>query len=406
MLKAKRELADIDSQIQSEIQRIISNLDAQAQVARERTSSIESSVSKSRGKLAGNNRAMVRLNELQRNADAARTLYETLLNRYKETSVEKGVQRTNARIVSDAAVPKAAVDRKSVSLLLGAMIALAFGGGGVILAEALDNAISDGDAVEDELGASYLGAIPLLSSVLDASEQAPGGPEAYVIDRPLSSFTEAVRNLNASVLFSRIGYPSEVIAITSSLPGEGKTTTAVCLARTLALSGKKVVLVDCDLRQRAVMRILAEEPKVGLVELLNGDAPLDSVLVDDTVSSAKIIPLSNNSFTPKDLFGSPAMKSFIQDLRDRFDVIVLDTAPVLLVTETRTVVNLADVCVLLVRWRKTTKRAVSTSLKLINSSGATLAGVALTQVDLSKTLNLSDSDPSSYYNAYKKYYQS
>ena len=406
MLKAKRELADLDSQIQGEIQRIISNLEAQAQVAKQRTASIQASVGQSRGKLVGNNRAVVRLNELQRNADAARTLYETLLNRFKETSVEKGLQHSTARIVSEATTPKVPNGRKEISILLGAVIALSAGIMAVLVAELLDNAISDGDVLESELGLSNLGSIPLLSSAVDAHEYAGQDPESYVTERPLSSFTEAVRNLNASIVFSRIGQSAKVIAVTSSLPGEGKTTTAICLARTIALSGKSVVLVDCDLRQQAVKRILAEEPSVGLMELLNGDATLDKVLVADTMSSTVILPVTSAAFTPKDMFGTQAMKDLIVELRERFDVIVLDTAPVLLVTETRTVLGLADVSVLLVRWRKTSKRAVGASVKLIRAAGAPLAGAALNQVDLLQISSISQSDPAAYYKAYKKYYQS
>ncbi len=404
MLKAKRELADLDSQIQSEIQRIISNLEAQAQVAKQRTASIEGSVGQSRGKLAGNNRALVRLNELQRNADAARTLYENLLNRYKETSVEKGLQQTDARIVSPAATPQSPSTRKGLMAIFAALVALIAGVAAVMIAELLDNGISDGDLIENELDASYLGSIPLLSSSVDSPELAKIGPERYVVEKPLSSFAEAIRSLNASVLFSRLGVDIKVIAVSSSLPGEGKTTSSICLTRTLALSGKTVVLVDCDLRQRAVKKILDGEPAVGLLELLNGDAALDDVLIADSKSSAMILPLSNAAYTPKDVFGSDAMSQLIETLRGRFDTIVLDTAPVLLVTETRTLAAMADAVVLLVRWRKTSKRAVMASLKLLREAKAPLAGAALTQVDLAQTSSLSALDPAAYYKSYKKYY--
>ena len=404
MLKATRELSDIDSQIQSEVQRIISNLEAQAQVARQRTGSILGSVSQSRGKLAGNNRAMVKLNELQRNADASRQLYETLLNRFKETSAEKGLQQTDAHLVSPAAVPTGPSSRKGLMMIFAGLVAMAFGVSSVALAEILDNGISDGEMIETELDAAYLGAIPLLSSTADSPELARMGPERYVMEKPLSSFAESIRSLNAAMLFSRLGGETKVAAITSSLPGEGKTTSSICLTRTLALSGKKVVLVDCDLRQRAVKRILEKEPEVGLLEVLNGDVTLDQALVQDSVSSAVILPLSNAAFTPKDVFGTQAMTELLATLRERYDMVILDTAPVLLVTDTRILSGLADAVVLLVRWRKTSKRAVATSLKLLREAKAPLAGAALTQVDLVQATSIPQSDPSAYYKSYKKYY--
>ena len=404
MLKASRELSDIDGQIQSEVQRIISNLEAQAQVARQRTGSIMGSVSQSRGKLAGNNRAMVKLNELQRNADASRQLYETLLNRYKETSTQKGLQQTDAHVVSQATVPSSPSTKKGLMTVFAGLVALVFGVSSVALAEMLDTGISDGEMIESELDAAYLGSIPLLSSTADSPDLARMGPERYVVEKPLSSFAESIRSLNAAVLFSRLGVEIKVTAVTSSLPGEGKTTSAICLARTMALSGKKVVLVDCDLRQRAVQRVLEREPAVGLLEVLNGDATLEEALTPDAVSSAMILPLSNAAFTPKDVFGTKAMTELLGTLRERYDLVVLDTAPVLLVTDTRILTGLADAVVLLVRWRKTSRRAVAASLKLLREAKAPLAGAALTQVDLVQSASIPQSDPSAYYKSYKKYY--
>jgi polysaccharide biosynthesis transport protein len=404
MLKAKRELADLDGQIQSEIQRIISNLEAQAQVARQRTASIQASVGQSRNKLVGNNRAVVRLNELQRNADAARALYETMLNRYKEASIDKGLKLTDAHIVTAATVPMGPSDRKNLQILFGILVALAAGGAAIMIAELLDNAVADGEMIEGELEASYLGSVPLLESTTDTPELARIGPERFVIERPLSNFTETIRSINASVQFSQLGRDTKIVAITSSLPGEGKTTTSICLTRTLALAGKSVVLVDCDLRQRSVNRIIGSTPKLGLIELLNGDVTLDQALVADDISPAAFLPLSDRIYTPRDVFGSKAMSDLLAELRKRFDVIILDTAPVLLVTDTRTLAAKADACVMLVHWRKTSKRAVGASLKLLRSANATLSGVALTQVDLRETSSILPTDPSAYYKAYKKYY--
>jgi exopolysaccharide transport family protein len=404
MLKSKRELADLDSQIQGEIQRIISNLEAQAQVARQRTASIEASVSQSRGKLVGNNRAVVKLNELQRNADAARALYETLLNRYKETNVEKGLPQTDAHVVSSASIPTAPSGRRVLLIELATLLALCAGVFAIILAELLDNVVSDGEMVETELDTSFLGSVPLLSSISESPGLINLGPERFVVERPLSSFTEAIRSVNASMLFSRIGHDTKVIAITSSLPGEGKTTSSICITRTLALSGKSVVLVDCDLRQRAVKRILLSEPEFGLLEILNNEASLDQGLQHDPLSGAMIIPLTDRVFSPRDVFGSPAMLDLLAKLRDQFDVVILDTAPVLLVTETRTVAGLADTTLLLIRWRKTTRRAVSAAIKLLKATNVPLAGAALTQVDVAQVSAISQSDPSTYYKAYRKYY--
>jgi polysaccharide biosynthesis transport protein len=409
LLKAKREMTDLDSQIQAEIGRIISNLEAQAQVARQRTASIAGSAGSAKGELAANNRASIRLNELERNAEAARALYESFLGRFKETSAQQGLETSDARVISQAKVPNGpSYPNKGLNLMLGVALALGAGLGAAVLAEALDSGLSTADDVERHLDLPYLGAIPSLASTLeDAKAIAANGktaPVDYVVQRPLSSFSEAFRNLRASVMFSRVGETVKVIAITSSLPGEGKTTTSIALARTMGIAGASAVVVDCDLRQRGVNRILADEPVNGLLEVLNGAVTLDQALVRDEASGIMILPLAKSAYTPKDVFGTPAMRRLLAELRQRFDVVVLDTAPVLPIADTRVLAPLADTVVLLTRWRKTPRKAAEASLRLLHSVNAHVAGAALTQVDLKAQAKYGYGDPGYYYKSYKKYY--
>ena len=404
MLKAKRQLSDIDAQIQDEIQRIISNLQAKAQVSAQRAAAVSGSLGGARGTLAANSRAMVRLNELQRNADASRTLYESYLNRYKETSTQGGLEQSDARVVSKAKIPTTQSSPKvALNLALGLVLALGAGVAAVVIAEMLDAGLATAEDVERRLDTSYLGAVPLLSSVADGRTDAPID---YVVAKPLSSFSEAFRNLRTSVLYSRLGEPVKVVAITSSLPGEGKTTTSVCLARSAALQGARVLVVDCDLRRRTVNRMLQAEPEVGLLEVLNGEVSLEQAITLDTSSGAYILPLSKSNFTPKDVFGSAAMDRLLAELRVRFDLIILDTAPVLPVADTRVLAPKADVVVFLARWRKTPQHAIEAAFRLLSGTGAHVGGVALTQVDMKQQTKYGYGDPGYYYAEYKKYYVS
>jgi exopolysaccharide transport family protein len=407
MLKAKRQLADIDAQIQAEIKRIISNLEAQAQVARQRTASIQGSVNASKGSLAGNNRATVRLNELQRNADASKALYEAFLNRFKETSAQSGVEKSNARIVSHSAIPtRPAEPNKLLNLALGFVLAAGAAMAAVMLAEALDNGLTTADDIDSQLDLPSLGSIPLLSSTLEGIKGKASrlSPVSFVVEKPVSAFAEAFRNLRASIVFSKVGEPVKVIAITSSLPGEGKTTTSLCLARTIALGGASVIVVDCDLRQKAVNDFIKGDVTVGLVEVLNGDVTLDQALVKDEATGAVLLPLAKPTYTAKDIFSSDAMHRLLQELRRRYDVVILDTAPVLPIADTRILAPQADVVVLLARWRKTPKKAIENSLRLLASGGAYIAGAALTQVDMKQQSRYGYGDPGYYYRSYKKYY--
>ena len=403
MLKAKRQLSDIDAQIEEEIRSIIANLETKVQVSRQRAQSVGGSLGGAKGLLEANNRALVRLNELQRNAEASKTLYESYLNRYKETSSQGGVGQSDARIVSKAKVPGAPSSPDvSRNLMLGLLLALGAAGAAAVLAEMIDSGLTTADDVERRLGIAYLGSVPLLSSITDNIKEAPTD---YVVSKPLSSFAEAFRILQATIPYARLGEPVKVVAVTSALPGEGKTTTAVCLARSAALQGRRVLVVDCDLRRRTVNQLLAEEPKVGLLEVLNGEATLqEAISVDAT--GAHTLPLAPSKFTPKDVFGTVAMDRLLVELRSRFDLVILDTAPVLPVADTRVLAHKADLVVFLARWRKTPQPAIEAAFRLLSATGVSIGGVVLTQVDMKLQSKYGYGDPGYYYDDYKKYYVS
>lgn len=405
LVKAKGELADVDTQIQVEIKRIISNLQAQTNVARERTSSMQESVAQSRANLAQSNRSMVRLAELQRDADAERGLYENFLNKFKEMGASAGLARTDAHIVSIARVPLApSAPRKALNLAFGAALGLAAAIGAALVAEMFEGGLTDGEVVERELGVPYLGSVPSLSSVAPKDDPLRTRPIDHLVAKPMSSFAESVRSLKAAVEIARPGSKVKVLAVTSSLSGEGKTTTSVGLARSAAIAGLRTVVVDCDLRQRAVNRLLGVSPTAGLIEVLNGAATLDQALIRDEPSGAMVLPLVEALYTPRDVFGSDMMAALIVELKRRFDLVVLDTAPVVLVTEARTVARHADAAVLLVHWRKTPHVLVQSALRLLATAGVTTGGVALTRVNLRHAASVDPGDPTAYYLKHRKYY--
>ncbi|MET0272317.1 MAG: AAA family ATPase [Phenylobacterium sp.] len=403
MLKAKRQLSDIDAQIQQEIQRIISNLEAKAEVSRQRMAAISGTLGGARGTLAANSRATVRLNELQRKADASRTIYESYLNRLKETSSQGGVEQSDARIVSKAKIPTgpSSPDVKR-NLLLGLLLALGAAASAVVLMEMLDAGLTTAEDIERRLDTAYLGAIPLLSSIADGNE----APMDHVVDKPLSGFSEAFRSLQAAISHARLGDPPKIVALTSALPGEGKTTTSICLARSAALQGRRVIVVDCDLRRRTMNRMLLDEPKVGLIEVLNGDALLEQAITLDAASGASVLPMAKSTFTPKDVFGTAAIDRLLAELRNRYDLVILDTAPILPVADTRVLARKVDLLVFLARWRKTPQPAIEAAFRLLRGTGGHVGGVVLTQVDMKQQAKYAYGDPGYYYTAYKKYYVS
>jgi exopolysaccharide transport family protein len=404
VVKAKRQLADIDAQIQQEVKTIIANLEAKVQVSREREAAVAGSLGGAKGTLAANNRAMVRLNELQRNAEASRTIYESYLNRYKETSTQTSLGQADARIISHATTPGSpSSPNVKHNLTLGLLLALASAVGAVLLAEIMDAGLATADDVEKRLGVAFLGSVPTLSSVAPAAVEAPID---YVVAKPLSSFSEAFRGLQAAITHASVDQPVKIVAVTSALPGEGKTLTATCLARTAALQGRRVLIIDCDLRRRAVNRMLETEPKVGLLEVLNGEATLQQAIVVDEATGAHVLPLADSKFTPRDVFGSAAMDRLLAELRARYDLVILDTAPVLPVADTRVLAPKADLVLFLARWRKTPEPAIEAAFRLLDLQTTRIAGVALTLVDMKQQSKYGYGDPGYYYTEYKKYYVS
>jgi len=403
MMKAQRQLADIDGEIRQEIERIISNLQAKVDVSRQRAASVAQTLQGAQGTLAVNNRAQVGLTELEQKAAASQALYDAYLNRFKETSTQEGTEQSGARIVSRADVPTVqSAPKVGLYLVFGAILAFGAGVGAIFVGEVLDTGLMTADDVEQRLGVPYLGGLALLKSTAPNAKEPPTD---YVVARPLSMFAEAFRTLRAALLVGGEGEPPCVIAITSALTGEGKTTAAMCLGLIAAVQGSKSVVVDCDLRRRSVSQHLPETPAVGLIEVIKGQATLDEALYHEPRSGAAFLTISEGPLTTSDVFSGPAMEALIEDLKRRFDLVILDTPPILIVADTRVLARMADATVLLARWRRTPQQAVKAALRQLDNSGSRLVGVALSLVDMRQQARYAYGDPAYYYGQHRKYFE-
>jgi capsular exopolysaccharide synthesis family protein len=400
LVTTQKELADLDSQIQAEVARIISSLQTNAAAARERLASIESSVGQARATLADNNRAGIQLSELERNAQAVRSLYESFLARYKEISSQEGIATADAKIVSYSSLPNEPTSPNiPTNLAIGLTLAAALGVAGVLLSELLDSTLSTSDDVQRRLFMPYLGAVPLLGSV----SKGRGSPISHVVSAPSSAFSEAIRAVGASILFSP-ATPPKIVLMTSALPGEGKTMASLCLVRSLAMQGHRVLYVDCDLRRAAGAAALGVRPVAGLIEVLKGDVSLSTAIFKDVETGADILPMRPPASGSRDLFSLPAMDQLLERLRGQYELVILDTAPVLAVSETRVLARKADAVVVLAAWRQTPQKAVENALEMLEAVGAQVVGVALTQVDLKAQMKTGYGDPAVYFRQYSAYY--
>ncbi len=383
LVNVRAEREDIRVQIAAEIGRILTGLRGDVDVARARLNTLETNMAQLRGELVGNNEELVTLRELEREAGAARSVYESFLQRFHEIAEQGSMRSAPAELVSAAGVPTGPNSPGTafavlVSLVLGLGIGLVAG----FLAQALDEGFGDADEVERKLGIPALAIVPRLRrSELRELPVTSRHPAAYLLERQMSAFTEACRVLRTTILFAAGQPRTQVVAICSALPSEGKTTLSISLARVSALSGQRVLLVDCDLRRRSVKDVLDFEPPAGLLQVLAGEDDWRQVMYLDEATGMHVLPLSDSGFTPKDVFGGEDMTRLLDDVRASFDLIVLDCAPVLAVADTRVVVAKADCAVMVTRWQKTPVRAARSALQQLQNAGAHVRGVALNGVD-------------------------
>jgi capsular exopolysaccharide synthesis family protein len=200
----------------------------------------------------------------------------------------------------------------------------------------------------------------------------------------MSEFAEAIRNLRTSLFLSRNGAPPKIVALMSALPYEGKTTTTLALGRQCAESGARVLIIDADLRRRALTAHLNTPVHHGLVELVEGRAPLDSCLYPDQLSDAMILPIGRGGSANKDVFFSHDLAPIFEKLRDLFDIILVDTAPLLPLAEPRIIASHADSIVMLTHWHKTSQSAMQDAARLIRTLDVPIAGLALTCADMKR----------------------
>ncbi|MEL6667178.1 MAG: GNVR domain-containing protein [Pseudomonadota bacterium] len=326
-------------------------------------------------RIAQQSRDLIELQQLTREAEATRLLYEYFLTRLKEISAQQGIQQADSRVLSNAVIPTTpSAPRKSrilaLSLILGAMV----GAGLVLLNNLRKQGFKTADELEAHTGISVLGQIPLI--------QASGRPMVleYLRSKPTSAAAEAVRDLRTSVMLSNIDNSPQVIVSTSSLPGEGKTTQSLALAQNLSAMGQKVLLIEGDIRRRTLNEYFTDAPLKGIVSVLLDEVAFDKARLEDPELKIDVLFGEASSFNAADIFSSVKFKEFIAERRSEYDVIIIDTPPVLVVPDSRIIAQVADVTLLSVKWDSTTKSQLDESLRLIRNARQEVSGLVLSQV--------------------------
>ncbi len=324
---------------------------------------------------------LVQLQQLQREIQANTLLYESFLSRLKETSVQQGLQKPDSRLLS-AAVPRGAVSpRKARILVLSAMLGIMLGVGLVLLRELRNNTFRTADELEAYTGYGVLGSIPKTK----ARERKD--ILHYAREKPTSVYAEAVRNLRTSVLLSDIDNPPQVIMFTSSVPREGKTTQSLTLAQNMAGLGKKVLVVEGDVRKRIFPEYFDIKGQVGFMSVMSGDATLEEAVFKPEDMGIDILIGEKSIVNAADIFASVKFTDLIKMLRKHYDYIIIDTAPVLSVPDARVIGQHVDAILYSVLWNATTKTQVKQGLAMFASVGLRVNGLVLSRVDSKEMKN-------------------
>lgn len=373
------ELEALRQRIQGEIGRITTTMRNEVEIARRRLNSLQANFGSETLTLNADNEDMIRYRQLLREAEAAKRVHESFLQRSQEVESQSALPVTAARLMTEASIPRAPSTAGLFSMIQSALLlALAAGLGAGFLVEFLDRTASSAREAERKIGRRAVASMPKLSAhryrALPPLQRHPAG---YVVEKPMSDFSEAFRVLRTSLLLARVDEPVRVVAVTSALENEGKTTVALCLARVAALSGQRVAIIDCDLRRQSLSKVLDIGDRPGLLGVLMDKRAWADVICQDDETELKILTGEANAVTPVDVFSSRAMRDLLEEMGQEFDLIILDCAPVLQVADTRVAAGLADTTLMVVRADKTPTTAVRSAIRELETAGADIHGVAL-----------------------------
>ncbi len=318
---------------------------------------------------------LLQLQQLQREAEATGLLYGSFLQRLKETAVQQGLQKPDSRLLSSAVPRSAKSPKKNVILLLSAMLGVIFGSALVLLRELRNNTFRTADDLEAYTGYGVLGSIP------KAKASKRKGVLKYAKDKPTSVFAEAIRNLRTSILLSDIDSPPQVIMSTSSVPGEGKTTQTLTLAQNMAGLNKRVLVLECDVRRRVIASYFGLKPKFGFLTVMSGKATVEDAIFRPIGMDYDILVGEKSAVNAADIFASAKFEDLIKSLREQYDYIIIDTAPVLAVPDARVIGQHSDAIIYSVLWNSTTKTQVKQGLAMFETVGLRASGLVLSNVD-------------------------
>ena len=371
MQQLKAQIEELDKQINAEVANIKASIRAGYQAALQQETLLKDQVNTLKDEVLDLQSRSIQYNILKREVDTNRQQYDALLQRYKDVGIAGGVGTNNISIVDRAEVPVGKhKPRLALNLAVGLLLGLF---GGVLLAfvfEHLDDTLKSPEDVEKQLGMSVLGVIPLL--------KAPMTPTRALED-PRSAFAEAYRSVRTALQFSTDTGVPRCLLVTSATPAEGKSTTALTLAKNFAQLGKRVLIIDADLRNPSLHRTLGKNNELGLSNYLAGASKATEVIQATETPGLMYMPTGPLPPNPAELLMGPKMVSLVSIASEKFDQVIIDGPPVMGLADAPILANLAHGTLLVVEAGETRIGVAKNALKRLYAARAHVIGALLTK---------------------------
>lgn len=377
MIAARSELAAATASLRAQVELVAAGIERNYQLAQANENSLSRSFNNNKEQIQDISRKEFKLRELQREVDSNRVLYETFLTRLKETAATSDINSSNARVVDMAITPsKPSKPRKTLIVAITAVLATIFGIGLTLLFEALNNTFKSTDDVENKLNLPVLSIIPLVA-------KKNRNQVSHLFEQGQDKrFCESIRTLRTSLVLTDLESPHRIVLVTSSVPGEGKSSIANNLAFSIAHI-EKVLLIDADLRRPTMARNF-DFPvgSPGLANLIAGTAKLEDCI--RTVGDVDMIPAGMVPPNPQELLSSARLTKILELLKGRYQRIIIDSPPTQAVSDSMLLATISDALIYVVRAESTSIPMVQKGVGQLLQNNAPITGVVLNQVDLRK----------------------
>lgn len=372
---AQAEAGSVRGKIGAEVSRTVEGLRREVQSATARYEQTKRSFEQLKVSMGGVNDRQITLDALERDANVNRHLLEQMLGRAKEMIGQQQLQRANAKLISRAAIPSApAFPPKPLIVLLGVIAGALAACIWALMRESLDRTFRRGRQMEAATGLPVLAVIPQVKDRM--------GPMQHVLRKPVSPYTEALRKLHTGLELSEAAYSPKLIMFCSAVPDEGKSVLVGSLGRMLAAHGRRVLLIDCDWRRPALHTLFRLSNEGGLGAVLDERADQSSRLIHtDPLSGVDILTAGDVTPAGVRMLTSERFRTILHDLADSYDMVLLDTPPVLIGAEVLSIARMVDKVAFVTRWGSTPRQTAMEALKQLLEAGADVAGTALSRVD-------------------------